>query len=159
VSPFIWFSWRDARAATNRNLQDAVNRGTFRADLYFRIKVVSVWLPPLRKRREDIPPLASFYVQQFSSKFNAGDQGNLTQAQAALTHYDWPGNVRELRNAIECAVLLGTSGVIKLEDLPESLLDVQTYEKGPSGYDDSVREKKKELILIKLPVSNCGTRS
>ncbi len=141
-------------AATNRNLQDAVNEGRFRADLYFRINVVSITLPPLRERREDIPLLASFYVQQFSSKYNAGVKGISRRAQSALIHYEWPGNVRELQNAIERAVVLGGSAVIQPEDLPESVLEGQTGEEELADYHAAVREKKKELIVNALKTAN-----
>jgi transcriptional regulator with GAF, ATPase, and Fis domain len=137
-------------AATNRNLQDAVNNGTFRNDLYFRINVVSITLPPLRERREDIPLLASFYLQQFSSKYNAGIKGIARTAQSALIRYDWPGNVRELQNAIERAVVLSTSDLIQPEDLSESILEGQTGEKDLADYHAAVREKKKELITHAL---------
>jgi Nif-specific regulatory protein len=137
-------------AATNRDLQDAVNHGTFREDLYFRINVVSITLPPLRERREDIPLLASFYLQQFSSRYNARIKGISRTAQSAMMRYDWPGNVRELQNAIERAVVLGTSDIIQPEDLPESVLEEQTTEKDLAEYHGAIREKKKELIVNAL---------
>jgi transcriptional regulator with GAF, ATPase, and Fis domain len=141
-------------AATNRNLNDAVNSGAFRADLYFRINVVSITLPPLRERREDIPLLASFYLQHFSSKYNAGVKGISRRAQSALVHNDWPGNVRELQNAIERAVVLGTSDVIQPEDLPESVLEGRLGEEDLTEYHAAIREKKKELIVNAIKIAN-----
>jgi DNA-binding NtrC family response regulator len=89
-------------AATNRNLRQAVNRGTFRADLYFRLNIVRIDIPPLRERRDDIPLLVESFYQLFTGTTDAAP----TELAQRLTNQDWPGNVRELRNAVERAVLM-----------------------------------------------------
>jgi DNA-binding NtrC family response regulator len=106
----------DARilAATNRNLEDLVKAGRFREDLYYRLNVIELNIPPLRERREDILPLASLFITEF-----AKGRARFSDAVAAcLEHYPWPGNVRELRNAMERAVLLSRSELILPEHLP-----------------------------------------
>ncbi|MGL4854430.1 MAG: sigma-54-dependent transcriptional regulator [Lentisphaeria bacterium] len=107
-------------AATNRNLEDEIEKGTFREDLYYRLNVMEIYLPPLRDRVEDIFPLAQFFGQKFSiDKIRFS-----TQAQNCLINYRWPGNVRELRNAIERATLLARGDVILPEHLPTKLAKV-----------------------------------
>src|SRR2546428_307177 len=105
-------------AASNKNLQEAIRNGTFRQDLYYRLNVVSLTMPPLRDRREDIPLLASSFATKFSNKSKKRVLGISAQASASLMNYDWPGNVRELENAIERAVVLGSDELIRPEDLP-----------------------------------------
>jgi Nif-specific regulatory protein len=107
-------------AATNRELDEEVKRGRFREDLFYRLNVVSLRMPALRERREDIPLLASYFASKFSQRSNRGMLGVSPHARACLTNYDWPGNVRELENAIERAVVLGSSDMILPEDLPET---------------------------------------
>ncbi|MDT4952539.1 MAG: hypothetical protein QOJ02_677 [Acidobacteriota bacterium] len=135
-------------AATNKDLEEAIRQGTFRQDLYYRLNVVSLSMPPLRERREDIPLLASYFVQKYSDKCNRKVRGISGQARARLTNYDWPGNVRELENAIERAVVLGTTDLILPEDLPEAALETATPTSGVvANYHDAVTEAKKQLIL------------
>ena len=111
--------------ATNKDLEQAVTDGTFRQDLYYRLNVVSFEMPPLRERLEDVPLLASYFAAKYGEKCKRRVMGISAEAQARLTAYDWPGNVRELENAIERAVVLGTTDSILPEDLPESLLESQ----------------------------------
>jgi transcriptional regulator with PAS, ATPase and Fis domain len=104
-------------AATNRHLHDAVARGQFRADLYYRLNVFDIRIPPLRERREDIPPLAVSFLREF-----AGATAALTPAaMEALCRHDWPGNVRELRNVIERATIVSDGPFIEAEDLSLSV--------------------------------------
>jgi transcriptional regulator with PAS, ATPase and Fis domain len=104
-------------AASNRNLSDAVDQGRFRLDLYYRLNVIQVLLPPLRERKEDILPLAKYFVQHYNHRFKRNLQGLTTGASAALAEYEWPGNVRELRNTVERAVLLEETDWIQLSSL------------------------------------------
>ena len=104
--------------ATNRDLEAAVAEGTFREDLYYRINVVDIPLPPLRDRRDDILPLARQFLEFFSRVNHTNHTGFSTEAQEALQSYPWPGNIRELRNMVERAVILGEGEHIELEDLP-----------------------------------------
>jgi len=134
-------------AATNQDLEAAVESGRFRRDLYFRLNVLSLVMPPLRERREDIPLLAEYFVRKYCQKSGFKPRRISPEALACLVNYDWSGNVRELENAMEHAVVLGTSEVIDIDDLPESLL-----EKGPppgqtaAKYHAAVKEKKRDLI-------------
>ncbi|HKR00306.1 MAG TPA: sigma 54-interacting transcriptional regulator [Pyrinomonadaceae bacterium] len=139
-------------AATNKDLEEAIRQGTFRQDLYYRLNVVSLSMPPLRERREDIPLLASYFVQKYSDKCNRKVRGISSEARARLKNYDWPGNVRELENAIERAVVLGTTELILPEDLPEAALEADVPvsgggEGGVAKYHEAVAEAKKQLIL------------
>ena len=105
-------------AATNRDLKKAIEEGTFREDLYYRLNVVPITLPPLRQRREDIPLLVEHFIGKYNREFARKVKGFSAGATAALYHYDWPGNVRELENVIERAVALAQSETISLRDLP-----------------------------------------
>ncbi len=110
-------------SATNTNLEDAVTRGKFRQDLYFRLNVVPISIPPLRERREDIPLLAKHFLNKFNTAFNKKIPGFTEKAIDALTRYHWPGNIRELENLIErIVVLLPGNEVIELKDVPLEIL-------------------------------------
>jgi two-component system response regulator HydG len=102
--------------ATNKNLQDLVNEGQFREDLYYRLNVVSLEIPPLRKRRDDIPLLAQHFLEQFAKKNNKEIKGFTPGAMDSLIRYDWPGNVRELMNAVERGVVLTRSKYLDDKD-------------------------------------------
>lgn len=135
-------------AATNKDLDEAVAQGTFRQDLYYRLNVVHFEMPPLRHRQEDIPLMASYFVAKYSGKCNRKVDGVSSDARARLTAYDWPGNVRELENAIERAVVLGTTDLILLEDLPEAVLESEVSASTPlTKYHEAVAQTKKQIIL------------
>ncbi len=106
-------------SATNRDLEEAIAKGTFRQDLYFRLKVITVKIPPLRERREDIPLLATHFLKTFNEQHGKNVTGIAEPVRAAMGRYEWPGNVRELRNAIESMVVQDTDGVLGLDDLQE----------------------------------------
>jgi DNA-binding NtrC family response regulator len=108
-------------AATNRDLEKAIEDGEFREDLYYRLKVFPVHLPPLRDREGDVPLIAASLVRDFNRKYGRGITGITPAAQEMLEGYDWPGNVRELRNVLERAVILRTDGEIDVGDLPAEL--------------------------------------
>ena len=110
-------------SATNRSLEDAVAKGTFRADLYFRLKVVTLVLPGLRERREDIVPLVDHFRKFFSRRHHKQVKGISTAVSRALYGYDWPGNVRQLRNAVETMVVLDSDGVLDVDDLPPEMAE------------------------------------
>ena len=109
-------------AATNTNLKDAVSRGTFREDLYYRLNVVPIVVPPLRERAQDVPLLAEHFLRRDTRDFNKRIEGLSPEAVAALRAYRWPGNVRELENVIERCVVLADGPVIQLNDLPLDVL-------------------------------------
>jgi len=108
-------------AATNRPLREAVQRGTFRPDLYYRLNVLRIYLPPLRERRDDIPLLVRRFVQEFSEEHAREFHGISAAAMQALVQYGWPGNVRELRNLIESMVVLATGREIGVDDIPKPI--------------------------------------
>ncbi len=110
-------------SATNRNLEQAVADGSFRADLYHRIKVVTVNLPPLRERREDIPMLVDYYIRLFSERNHKEIKSVAPIIRKRLLQYPWPGNIRQLRNVIESMVVFDIDGVLDLDDAPDELLD------------------------------------
>ena len=141
-------------AATNKDLQKATQEGTFRQDLYYRLNVVSLTMPPLREHKEDIPQLANYFAAKFAEKCNRRIQGISPEAQPVLLEYDWPGNIRELENAIERAVALGCSEMILLEDLPETLLETPSpFASRGSTYHEAVRQLKRQLILSAMEQS------
>jgi DNA-binding NtrC family response regulator len=105
-------------AATNVNLRQAVRERAFREDLYYRLNVVPIHVPPLRERREDVPRLVEHFVRKYAREYHRDVRGVSTGALDALTRYDWPGNVRELENAIQRAVVLVRDAVVQLQDVP-----------------------------------------
>ncbi len=135
-------------AATNKDLEEAIRRGEFRQDLYYRLNVVALLMPSLRERREDIPLLANFFVEKYGHKCRQCSMKISKEARARLLGYDWPGNVRELENAIERAVVLSSTDTIMPEDLPEALLETESPTGAPAAkYHEAVQETKKQLIL------------
>jgi transcriptional regulator with GAF, ATPase, and Fis domain len=138
-------------AATNRDLDEAIRTGKLRQDFYFRLNVLSITLPPLRERREDIPLLATYFVQKYSREANRPVAGITPAAHTLLKNYPWPGNVRELENVIERAVVLGSSDHIRPEDLPEALFEMKkSAETDVTCYHDAVNKVKRDLILRAL---------
>jgi transcriptional regulator with GAF, ATPase, and Fis domain len=138
-------------AATNRNLDEAIANGTFRADLYHRLNVLKVTMPPLRERREDIPLLASYFAAKYAQACKRTVTGISTAARVLLQSYDWPGNVRELENAIERAIVLGSAEVIETDDLPERILESANGGKlSMAKYYEAVKQAKQEIILKAL---------
>jgi Nif-specific regulatory protein len=134
-------------AATNRDLEEAVKQGTFRQDLYYRLNVVSIALPPLRERRDDILMLAGHFVAKYSKLCNRAVVSVSDAARKCLLAHEWQGNVRELENAIERAVVLGSTPTILPEDLPEAVVDAESHAAPVTRYHEAVREAKKQLVL------------
>ena len=141
-------------AATNRNLEEAIAAGTFRQDLYYRLNVISLLLPALRERREDIPLLAYYFIAKYSKRCKRLVSGISTETRNCLMAHDWPGNVRELENAIERAVVLGNTDVILPDDLPESLLVTSPESQHLPNYHEAVNEMKKKCILQAIEQAN-----
>jgi DNA-binding NtrC family response regulator len=140
-------------AATNRNLETAVKEGRFREDLYYRINVVPIVLPPLRDRKEDVPALAQFFLQRFSLESKKNFSEISQEALDALHAYDWPGNVRELANVIERAVVLGQPPTIQIEDLSPGIASTEAERDSrstPVSYHESVDEYRREVIVSAL---------
>jgi Nif-specific regulatory protein len=143
-------------AATNRDLESAIKKGAFRQDLYFRLNVVKLTMPPLRERREDIPLLANYFARKYAEKCNRRVMGISSEARKRLMTYDWPGNVRELENAIERAVVLGTTEQILADDLPEAVVEANTSvsDEAPSSYHELVVQTKKRMIIDAIKQAN-----
>ena len=138
-------------AATHRDLAEEVNAGRFRQDLYYRLNVVAIEMPPLRQRREDIPQLAHHFLRRYGERNRKSVQGFTPQAMDLLIHYDWPGNIRELENAVERAVVLLTGEYISERELPLAI--VGTPVPACSSADDVIQplvEVEKEVILAAL---------
>ena len=138
-------------AATNRDLPRMVRDGQFRSDLYYRLNVITVTLPSLRERREDIAALAEHFINKTGRRCNTRPKRLSTDAQNCLINYSWPGNVRELENAIERAMVLGSSDAIFPEDLPESIVEsVPTVHHAAENYYQAIANFKRQLILRAL---------
>ncbi|MCP5112411.1 MAG: sigma-54-dependent Fis family transcriptional regulator, partial [bacterium] len=138
-------------AATNRDLPERIGRQEFREDLYYRLNVVSIRIPALRERRDDIPLLANYFVSKFAGRMGRRIKGVSSEARKRLAKHEWPGNVRELENAIERAVVLGNSDTILAEDLPEVILEQQTtVDTEAVGYLDAVQQAKQDIVLRAL---------
>lgn len=138
------------RALSDRVRDDAVDSDS-RQDLYYRLNVFSLTIPPLRERREDIPLLANFFAAKFGRKCKRAINGISAEAHAHLVNYSWPGNVRELENAIERAVVLGSTDLIRPEDLPEAVVETEPDSGAPTTkYQEALREAKKQIVLKAL---------
>jgi len=129
-------------AATNRHLLEEVENGRFRDDLYYRLNVISIHLPPLRNRKEDIPLLCHYFLKKYSAKEGKPITSFSSGALQALMDYDWPGNVRQLENAVSHAVILAQEEIIRRQHLPRFLF--QAHEPAPAA---SLSENEKRLIL------------
>jgi DNA-binding NtrC family response regulator len=149
-------------AATNKNLINAVNRGSFRQDLYYRLNVIPIRVPPLRYRKSDIPLLIDFFFKRIEPRKRNGINGFSSKAEDALVAYDWPGNVRELENMVERMSILANGDKIELEDVPDSIkgkgakiesIEV-TIPKDGIVFDQAVEEYERKLILEALNETN-----
>ncbi len=134
-------------SATNKNLEEEVRKSAFREDLFYRISVFPIKLPPLRERKEDIPPLATHFIKRYSEREKKKIQGIRPDAMKVLMSYHWPGNVRELENAIERAVVIAGSPTISTEDLPSHIL---TF--GKEGIDYSEESLPRWIEKLEIEV-------
>jgi two-component system, NtrC family, response regulator AtoC len=142
--------------ATNRNLSEMVQKGTFREDLYYRLNVVQMHLPPLRDRREDIPLLAQHFLQISAEQFGKKAKRFSQPAMRTLEEYGWPGNVRELENAVQRAVVLSDGPAVDAWHLPPSIVGHSEQSTLNGLYEEEVRQFKKRLIVRTL--RECGWR-
>jgi transcriptional regulator with GAF, ATPase, and Fis domain len=143
-------------AATNRDLEEETKRGAFRKDLFYRLNVLALKMPPLRDRREDVLLLAQYFIAKYAEKCKRHITGFSQAARARLLNYDWPGNVRELENAIERAIVMSTTSQIMPEDLPEALLEKGDVADGDAtaGFYPQVKEAKRQLVLRALAAAD-----
>jgi two-component system, NtrC family, response regulator AtoC len=140
--------------ATHRDLHGMVKQGTFREDLYYRLNVVQLHLPPLRERRDSIGVLARHFLQQYVEQFGKSVAGFSEAALHALEEFNWPGNVRQLENMVQRAVVLADGPVVDVKHLPPVLLRSSPEPSLASSYDDEVRKFKRRLILRTLQECN-----
>lgn len=141
-------------SATNRDLQEEINKGAFREDLFYRLNVVHIEVPPLRERKDDIPILSAAFLKEFNEENGKEIEGFSPKARATLSNYSWPGNIRELRNCIESSVVLSKGTIIDLQDLPEHVAST-------SGEDQvslplGISMKDAERTLISATLHHCG---
>ena len=150
-------------AATNKNLESAVKDGSFRADLYYRLKVIPIFIPPLRERKEDIIPLAMHYIRLFNREFKKNVKGISPEAEKLLVNYPWYGNTRELKNVIERICILEDTDVIYPEHIPSEIVDyadtseVSPVEEVPFNIPPeglSLKDVEKDLIMKALQMVN-----
>jgi transcriptional regulator with PAS, ATPase and Fis domain len=137
-------------AATNEQLENLVKDGKFREDLYYRLNVFTLFVPPLRERKDDIPILANFFRQKYAMMMNKNIKSISAEAMNFLTEHEWRGNVRELENAIERAIVVGKKEVITMDDLPFSSND----ESLDGEVDKSLFANEKKYILKILKENN-----
>ncbi|WP_332628417.1 sigma-54-dependent transcriptional regulator [Halalkalibacter flavus] len=146
-------------AATNKNLEEAVRNGEFREDLYFRLDVIKVPLPPLRERKEDIPFLIQHFIKQFNIEMNKEVQGLTKEANRILLNYDYPGNIRELSNIIESSMVLADDEFIEVLDLPPQVRSNHSARRKDGGkildfVGIPLKEMEKQFILATLEENN-----
>ncbi len=138
-------------AASNRDLQEAVKHSTFREDLYYRLNVVNIKLPPLRERKEDIPFLIQFFIEKFNKKYEMKVKGVSQRAMSLLMDYSWSGNVRELENTIESALVIHTPEVLDLQHLPQEIREFkEAQEVVPIKIGMPLEEVEREMLLQTL---------
>jgi two-component system response regulator AtoC len=146
-------------AATNKNLREAVKEGAFRQDLYYRLNVIQLIVPPLRERAQDILPMAALFIRQYNFKFKRQIEGLSPEAEALLLAHDWPGNVRELRNAIERAMILEETSQITAASLPIAVRDSEPSvmaaaadagHEGPGSDGMSLADQERRLLVQAL---------
>lgn len=148
-------------AATNKNLKEAVKDGSFRQDLYYRLNVIRIVIPPLRERREDIVPLADLFIRQYNRKFRRNVEGLSPDTIELLENHAWPGNVRELRNAIERAMILEESGYVTPSSLPMEIAGTNGNGRVPmltaaSIPDEGISLAEQERLLLVRALEKTG---
>jgi len=146
-------------AASNRDLQEAVKNGTFREDLYYRLNVVNIKLPPLRERREDIAFLVNFFIDRFNQKYKMKVKGISQRAMNALVDCEWSGNVRELENTIESILVINSPEVIDLQNLPQEIKEFKEKpEVIPIKIGTPLEEVEREMLVQTLKLTKGNKR-
>ena len=142
-------------AATNRNLEEEVKNGRFRSDLFFRLNVVQIKMPPLRERKCDIPLLAQHFIQKYSERCHRKVNGLTAEASKILLAGNWQGNIRELENVIERAVVLGGSDKIMPEDLPKEMVENDSTATVLNGdFYEQIKQAKQKIVVSAINGSN-----
>jgi len=146
-------------AASNRDLQETVKQGTFREDLYYRLNVVSIKLPPLRERKEDIPFLVNFFIDKFNQRYKMKVKGVSQRAMNLLIDYEWSGNVRELENTIESILVINSPEVIDIQHLPQEVKEVKEKpEVIPIKIGTPLEEVEREMLIQTLKATKGNKR-
>jgi transcriptional regulator with PAS, ATPase and Fis domain len=135
-------------AATNKAVQESLDSGAVRKDLYYRLSVITIHIPPLRERVEDVPLLVDHFLKKHEKNYKKAVTGIEPVAMAALMKYSWPGNVRELENLVEMLLAYGKSPVVRLSELPERILHGSTQRKPGTLGDEVIKLKEAERQLI-----------
>ena len=133
--------------ASNVPLSQCVKEGTFRMDLYYRLNVIPITIPPLRERKEDITPLADHFLEKFCRKYSLKKEFSKSVYQI-LNHYEWPGNIRELRNLVEHMVVMSESSVVKINQVPAGMLEPGYG--GPGDNSQQDKEQNEEYLKIQM---------
>jgi len=150
-------------AASNRDLERAVRDNNFRQDLYYRLAIISIFLPPLRERKEDILPLVDYFIGRYNRKFRKNVKGITEESRKLILKYDWPGNVRELKNAVERAMILGEDEELDPEYLPFAVAQQQSaftafeHSSGNNGGGAAVKHLPDGRSLPPLHIPEGGT--
>ncbi|MCF8068201.1 MAG: sigma-54 dependent transcriptional regulator [Desulfobacterales bacterium] len=134
-------------AATNRNLETAIEQGTFREDLYYRLKVVTIWLPPLNEREGDIPLLTEYFQSSYSARNDVPNPGIADDAQKLLNRYSWPGNVRELANVIRKTMIFNRGIKVSREDIQKALHEKLNKEKSVPENDQTLQDWVRKMLI------------
>ncbi len=146
-------------AASNRDLQEAVKEGTFREDLYYRLNVVNIKLPPLRERRDDIPFLVNLFIEKFNQKYHMKVKGVTQRAMNLLTDYEWSGNVRELENTIESIMVISTPATVDMHNLPQEIRNFREKpEVIPIRIGMPLEEVEREILIQTLRATKGNKR-
>jgi DNA-binding NtrC family response regulator len=145
-------------SATNKDLKDEIEKNNFREDLYYRLNVVNIHIPPLRERKDDIPLLIAAFLKEFTEENKKKIQGIDTKASLILNQYSWPGNVRELRNCIESSVVMCKGSVITMDDLPPYLRETSEKDTIRINSGGTLQEAEKQIIAFTLH-QNGGNKS
>lgn len=145
-------------AATNRNLEDEIKAGRFREDLYYRLNVVRLEVPPLRERKEDIYLLITEFLNQFNQENGKQIEGFSNEARNKIVNYDWPGNIRELRNCVESAVVMCRGKVIEASDLPLNIQQASSDSSVEIPIGSTMEDAEKAMILATIAHCN-GNRT
>jgi PAS domain S-box-containing protein len=146
--------------ATNKNLNEEIQAGKFRGDLFYRINIINIHLPPLRERKDDLPLLVSHIIEHFNEKFGKSVKQFSSPAYELITEYEWPGNIRELENVIEHCFILCSSSIIQTEHLPKSLREVKikSQDKSSAHIKKNMMETEREIILSALEKNKWNRR-
>ena len=139
-------------AATNKNLEDEIEKGNFREDLFFRLNVIPFEVPPLREKKEDIPLLVDYFMDHFCQRYGKPRKSIAKQAMHRLLSYHWPGNIRELKNIVERLVIMVPSPKVELSDLPAALskLNVREFRPPAQSWQEAREDFERRFILEKL---------